>query len=341
MKKRNSLRLLMAMLSVALLLTVIPFAGMPVIAVTEENVMPLADPSVLLVANKTDLILGGENQNEVDEAELVTFTVSLANFPATKAIAVEIQYDPTVFEPVSGEWLVEGAFLKNFDVDTAKGAAAWTAFANVNGVAMTFTLKAIGAADASEVICRVINQLENSDRENVDSAPAALAVTCLHPNLGFMDKGETHSYGCLDCGMSVENADHEYENLCDNDCAICGHVRVAPHNFKEEWENDENGHWHACADCEVTTEAVAHAAGESKPHLCGDCEYQLYVPGDTNNDNVLSVEDVVTIVEALEAPETVEHSIDFNTDGENTVDDVLLLLYNLLFGDFYELYPTA
>lgn len=85
---------------------------------------------------------------------------------------------------------------------------------------------------------------------------------------------------------------------CDESCTKV--IPATGHNFGDEWEYDENGHWHVCTKCGVKDSVYDHNFGDwvidqeptetedgSQYRECGDCGYteKDIIPATGNSDN--------------------------------------------------------
>ena len=90
---------------------------------------------------------------------------------------------------------------------------------------------------------------------------------------------EYHWHRCQTkkCYNVTAKAKHEYDNGCDVDCNTCGYIRVAPHNYKPEWQANAQGHWNICADCNAKSEVLDHIPGPEAtmdtPQTCEECNF--------------------------------------------------------------------
>ena len=88
-----------------------------------------------------------------------------------------------------------------------------------------------------------------------------------------------HWYVCAGCEEKGSYADHDFENVCDPDCGICGYVRETAHDYGDSWVTDKDNHWHVCAGCGDIQDQDAHtpgpAATETDPQTCTICGYEL------------------------------------------------------------------
>ena len=88
-----------------------------------------------------------------------------------------------------------------------------------------------------------------------------------------------HWYVCAGCEEKGEYADHDFENACDPDCAVCGYTRETAHEYGEEWVTDKDNHYHECVGCGDIQDKDAHipgdAATEESAQTCTICGYEI------------------------------------------------------------------
>jgi len=90
---------------------------------------------------------------------------------------------------------------------------------------------------------------------------------------------EYHWHRCQTkkCYNITAKAKHDYDNDCDVDCNTCGYIRVAPHNYKPEWQANAQGHWNICAACNAKSEVLDHVPGPEAtmdtPQTCEECNF--------------------------------------------------------------------
>ena len=77
-------------------------------------------------------------------------------------------------------------------------------------------------------------------------------TSCKHA-CSFDDKwtadSSYHWHACTECMGKGDVAAHEYDDLCDADCNICGMTRQPEHEAPGDWAADETGHWFTCEAC--------------------------------------------------------------------------------------------
>ena len=217
------------------------------------------------------------------------------------------------------------------------------------------------ACDTACNVCGATREITHTYTDVCDATCNVCGAERIAPHAfaeAWTNDAANHWHACANCDAVTGTAVHEYDNTCDTTCNVCGYVReithtytdvcdaicdvcgferVAPHAFAEAWTNDDTNHWHACEKCDATTAPVAHVYAPERPHMCADCEYVLYIPGDANNDNTLDANDVLYLFnsteEGGEEEYPVQYDADYNKDGEVDKADVLVLLFNIVFGD--------
>lgn len=87
-----------------------------------------------------------------------------------------------------------------------------------------------------------------------------------------------HWYACEGCEERKSVALHSYDNPCDSECNICGHISEKTHDYGL-WQWDENGHWNICSLCGVSAEPEAHIPDakltQAGGQRCGVCGFEL------------------------------------------------------------------
>lgn len=86
----------------------------------------------------------------------------------------------------------------------------------------------------------------------------AVSATC-------MQTGNSEYWTCPDCNKIFADGDGTEELSAIPEIAKTDHV------WEEAYQNDENGHWHKCQNCDATSASEPHtvvAIGEEKPATC-------------------------------------------------------------------------
>lgn len=91
--------------------------------------------------------------------------------------------------------------------------------------------------------------------------------------------GEGHWYACSGCEERGSYADHDFENVCDADCSVCGGTRETGHTYEGGWTSDETGHWQVCVGCGLKADEAAHVPGveatAATAQTCTVCAYEI------------------------------------------------------------------
>ena len=225
---------------------------------------PLLSENGVVLSCKTDTT----DIHPGDEVEII---LSLKNSPNAKSIALVFDYDVTnTFTLVSGEWMLTGALLANFDSKTTAcgtAAIAYMSPADVNGNIFKLKLKAKESAALGESIVNVSPVIKN-DATTVECENAAITLTiaeagCLHTNKVFVaekestckEQGWDAYYRCPDCEQlftsdgETEISEVPFRPFQDHQggeatckslavCSVCGqsYGNLNPGNHKGETE---------------------------------------------------------------------------------------------------------
>ena len=101
----------------------------------------------------------------------------------------------------------------------------------------------------------------------------ACSDECVHKNMEHheavsatcMQTGNSEYWTCPDCNKIFADGDGTEELSAIPEIAKTDHV------WEEAYQNDENGHWHKCQNCDATSASEPHtvvAIGEEKPATC-------------------------------------------------------------------------
>ncbi len=88
-----------------------------------------------------------------------------------------------------------------------------------------------------------------------------------------------HWYACSGCEEQDSLAQHDVENACDPDCAVCGYVRKTAHAYEKIWITDGENHWRVCKGCGDIIEKAPHNPGveatATTAQTCTVCDYEI------------------------------------------------------------------
>ena len=216
-------------------------------------VFALSTPAIAEI-NQTKLLCSVSNSHLIPGEDL-TLTVSLENVPNIKSVALVFNYDiDDVFSLVSGEWLLSGALLANFDNKTTAcgtAAIAYTTPTNVNGNIFILKLKVKENASIGETEIAVSPVIKNdSTTIFCDNASISLTIDelkCRHINKVHVsakvstckEQGWEEYYYCENCNQlfaadKVTEIDEvpflafsghiggEATCICKAICSVCG-----------------------------------------------------------------------------------------------------------------------
>lgn len=135
-----------------------------------------------------------------------------------------------------------------------------------------------------------------------------------------------HWYACDGCEDQKDFNYHEYDDLCDPDCNICGFESPTAHSFDETWSSDETGHWTVCVLCGEVKETEAHTADpnvpETEAQICTVCGFEI-APAkehvhEASAEWISDGENHWKICQCGEELEKAAHAWDEGTENEDT-----------------------
>lgn len=201
------------MRKIAISLLLVMVLVLPVLAAGNVNAS--------LTADKTTVGYGDE----------ITLTVS-AQAESVKSGGVEVFFDSSFFEIVSGACVLQGTLLADFDVSACDGVFVFSDAAAVDGAVFQFVLKV-------------------KEDAPLTSSEVTVDVTV---NNSTVNESIVINMAC----------DHAYDNGCDKSCNLCGATRKINHTYDdgkvttESTCTGEGVKTFTCTVCgETKTEAVA------------------------------------------------------------------------------------
>lgn len=208
----------------------------------------------------------------------VTFTVKVTGCSAAKSIGIIPTYDSSVFELVSGEWLISGSAMSDFSGGTATIAYASARAFNENVFKFTLKVKS-NAALASYKVNATVSIKNGNETVPCSVSAGNVTVSCKHTYSSFSSTGTTqHQRTCTKC-KAIETKSHSFANACDTTCNDCGYTRTITHSYKMTWSSNGSQHWHECSVCkdkkDVATHTPGPAATETSPQKCTVCQYVI------------------------------------------------------------------
>ena len=200
--------------------------------------------------------------NTLHRGDTVEVSVVLSNCPKLKSMGIIPTYDSDVFELVSAEWLLIGAFIENFDAEKEGASVAFVNEVDANGKVLTFTLRVKDDAAFGETSIHPKMSVRNgTETYACTEVETKLTIACKH---NFTDcwnnDDECHWQKCQveGCEATAEEGEHVYDNACDAVCNICEYTRTIEHTYSTVWSSDGTQHWHACVVCGEKKDVEAH-----------------------------------------------------------------------------------
>ena len=227
----------------------------------------------------------------------VTITVALDNASKAKSVALVFNYNTAVFTPVSGEWLLNGAMLSNFDSKTTACGTAAIAYAtetSINGDIFTLKLKVKDTATVGKATFDVSAVIKN-DAKTIPCDAASLEFTinsedCQHNHKTSVPKKESECdehgwaayYTCDDCGqLFAEDGVTEIDEVPyypfrphSGGEATCKYLAVCDHCGKPYGSLDPHNH-KGETEIRNKVEAGCTVPGYSGDIYCCDCGVKL------------------------------------------------------------------
>lgn len=129
----------------------------------------------------------------------------------------------------------------------------------------------------------------NDPEEVTHIYDTACDAECNNPECGATREALAHNYSpythndekhykyCYDCGITILDAEHIFDNECDTTCNLeeCGYTRaVSEHNFSV-FSKDDTHHYYECSYCGEISNKVEHIYDGSCDDTCNEnlCAY--------------------------------------------------------------------
>lgn len=240
------------------------------------------------------------SSGKVARGDSITFSVKINNGSEISGIAIIPSYDKSVFDLVSGEWVITGGLMPDFSVENGDGVIAFSPAKDINTKVLTFTLKA--KADApmgAQTVSAEVIITDSNGNSNLTVTASTVEIQCKH-NYSTSDRTYLKSEAscsspalyykvCLTCGEHATET-FTYGNKLPHTpgpeatensaqlCTVCGE-ELAPalghtHNFSSEISSDENKHWYACSGCGEKKDEGAHVFDNDCDTNCNVCAYE-------------------------------------------------------------------
>ena len=164
--------------------------------------------------------------NVIKLGDTITVTVSLKDSAPFKSMALTPDYDKNVFEMVSGEWLLTGATLSDFNGTSA--AIAYTPVVEKSGDIFKYVLKVKDNATLKNTTIKTEAVIKNGSTVIASTANATtVKVVCKTHSFGAWDKADNnnHKHTCTACGTS-ESSVHTWNGGTITKAATCKETGV-------------------------------------------------------------------------------------------------------------------
>ena len=212
--------------------------------------------------------------------DTVVVTVSLSDCAPFKSMALTPNFDKNVFEIVSGEWLLDGAALSNFNGTSA--AIAYSNAVEKSGDIFKYVLKVKDNATLKNTTIKTDAVIKNGAASVESTAGSAtVKVICKNHSFGAWSKADNnnHKHTCTACG-TAESSAHTWNGGTITKAATCKETGVKTYTCtvcnatKTETIAKTNSHnW---SGYKVTKEPTCTAAGTQTRtcSVCGETESQ-------------------------------------------------------------------
>ena len=243
------------------------------------------------------------------EFELI---ISIDEHESINSGSIAFDFDDNIIELVSGEWLMDNAFIKDFNSANGKGVFAHARATNMSGDIFKAVLRIKDRAAFESTDLSVIVQLKNNAAKETLALEFIYTYT-LACNHAFSDEfsydENNHWYACDLCGGAATGGktgveEHVFDNECDEVCDACGFTREVAHNYSPDWTVDveptcteAGSKSYHCVDCGNTTEITEiPATGHTPGDWIIDVEATLDADGSKHKECTVCGETLVTMI---------------------------------------------
>lgn len=279
--------------------------------------------SVTATAANASAMLELSRSPEMSKGDTVTLTAAFSEAVEVSAMWVEISFDSSAIEIVSGDWLLANASTKSFNSQERAGNLAYSPAETVNGRFFQFTLKikddaAFGSYEVG--FNTIVKDAESADVP-CNSLGTTLVVKCSHDwKTEWSKDGNSHWYDCNICTEKKEMGAHSFDNDCDTLCESCGFSRNTEHSYSEAWTFGADSHWHECTSCGNKKDEASHIYDDGCDATCNECSAvrtaahtptEAWIQGETTHWHICGL--------CNEKAEEEAHVFDNNCDNECNV----------------------
>lgn len=122
------------------------------------------------------------DKTTVSPGETLKITVTLKCNEKVKSMGITPIYDKNVFELVSGEWLVSGTLIKNYDKPNNRGAALFSSEKDCNGEVFELTLRVKNGVNGTKSEVKAELVLKDGESRDLPCSTVGTTVTVAKAN---------------------------------------------------------------------------------------------------------------------------------------------------------------
>ena len=163
------------------------------------------------------------SSGKVARGNSITFNVKINNGSGIEGIAVIPSYDITVFDLVSGEWIITGGLMPDFSVENGDGVIAFNPAADINTAVLTFTLKAKSDAPlGNHTVSAEVIVTDSNGNSNLTVTGSTVEIQCNH---NYLTNDRTYLKSEASCSSPA---------LYFKICSICGEHNTETFQYGEK-----------------------------------------------------------------------------------------------------------
>lgn len=163
------------------------------------------------------------SSGKVARGDSITFSVKINNGKGIQGIAVVPNYDKSVFELVSGEWVVTGGLMPDFSVENGDGVVAFSPAVDINTTVLKFTLKAKSDIPLrSHTVSADVIVTESNGNSSLTVTGSTVEIQCKH---NYLTNDHTYLKSEASCTSPA---------LYYKICSICGDHNTETFSYGEK-----------------------------------------------------------------------------------------------------------
>jgi len=289
--------------------------------------------------------------------------VSVDSYENIKSGSIEITFDNDAIEIVSGEWLIPGAFMTDFNSANARGVFAFTDPALISGNIFNLSVKGIDPARWALALAEMSITVTLVDEIGTETG---IVLSSEDINISLLYCHDFSAHVATD-EYFKEGATCTVAAVYYVSCSVCGekgedtftYGDTLPHTYSEVWTIDESGHWHECTICGHDDVKAAHEydnACDADCNVCGNGRIPphdfdiVWSNDDDNHWHECTLCDAISDLEAHEFSGDTRCDIceyhryllgDADNDDDVDSDDAIYLLYHIFFFEDTGEYPVV